>query len=268
MKRLFIGLMCACILFLDPVPAEAENENRFDNAGELYDYWTKTNTLPNYITGAWSSDGGYVNLTFGVTNDVAGHEGAKQILDLVADDYTVSFAYQTYPLQYLYKVQEDLEEYMEKHIGFKALGVQFLTNRVEVYIDQNRLNDPATTTAVNTLTEKYGDAVSFIFTSAQYRLTDGHADELCNQALKPMTNQANAQIPLLFTMSAITVICLAALFFSEYRRRKLLVLLTGTKAVTVQEPKVSCKAIEAAVKNAASKPSAETDAVIHKAIKH
>lgn len=270
MKRLFTSIMCVLILFLTPVNVKAENIDSFDNAGALYEYWTRTNSLPNFITGVWSSDGGYINLTFGVTNDTAGREGAKQILELVSDDNTVSIAYQTYALHYLYEVQEDLERYMEEDLGFKSLGVHFTTNRVEIDVDQKRLDDPATTAAVNALTEKYGDAVFFKFTNTQYSLTigpaTGPASGSLNQAFKPIINQANGQMPLFLAMSTISVVCLVALFFSEYRRRKLLVLLTNTEAVTVQKSKVSYKAIADAVINTSSKPSTETDLVIRNAI--
>lgn len=270
MKRLLASIMCVMFFFLAPVSVKAENIDSFDNAGELYEYWTRTNSLPNYITGVWSSDGGYINLTLGVTNDDAGREGAKQILELVADDNTVSIAYQTYALHYLYEVQEDLERYMEEDLGFKALGVYFLTNRVEVDVDQKRLDDPATTAAVDALSEKYGDAVFFKFTNTQYSFTigpaTGPASGSLNQAFKPMNNQANWQMLLFVAMSTISVVCLVALFFSEYRRRKLLVLLTNTGAVTVQKSKTPYKAIVDAVINASSKPSAETDLAIRSAI--
>ena len=269
MKRLVASLLCVLMLFLAPLKASAEEISNFENAGALYEYWSKNN-MPNYITGVWSSDGGYTNLTFGVTNDEAGREGAKQILALVSDDSTVAIAYQTYSLHYLYDIQADIEKYLEDDIGFKSVGAFFSTNRVEVDVEQERMDDPKTTAVVNALTEKYGNAVFFKFTNAKYVLTigpaNGPASGSHNQILNPISNHTKSQMPLMFAMSVMSVVCLVALFFSEYKRRKLLVLLTNSGTVTMPQSKVSYRAIENAVKKSSSAPSFETDADIRKAI--
>lgn len=269
MKRIVASLLCVLMLFLAPLKASAEEISNFENAGALYEYWSKNN-MPNYITGVWSSDGGYTNLTFGVTNDEAGREGAKQILALVADDSTVAIAYQTYSLNYLYDIQADIEKYLEDDIGFKSVGAFFSTNRVEVDVEQERMDDPETTAVVNALTEKYGNAVFFKFTNAKYVFTigpaNGPASGSHNQILNPINNHTKRQMPLLFAMTAMSVACLVALFFSEYKRRKLLVLLTNSGTVTMPQSKVSYRAIENAVKKSSSVPSFETDAGIWKAI--
>lgn len=270
MKRIIAILSCVLILILVPINANAEGSGSFENAGALYEHWTSRDELPEYITGVWSSDGSEVNLTFGVTNDAAGHEGAKLILDLVADDDTVAIAYQTYALHYLYGVQADVERYLEDDIGFKAVGVYFSTNRVEVDVDQKRLDDPDTSAVVNALTEKYGNAVFFRFTNTVYVPTIGVANSpasgFYNPIFNPISNQPNSYMPLLFAMFAMSVVCLVALFFSEYKRRKLLVLLTNSGTVTMPQSKVSYRAIENAVKKSSSTPSFETDAGIRKAI--
>lgn len=270
MKRIIAILSCVLILILVPISASAEGSGSFENARALYEHWTSRNELPKYITGVWSSDGSEVNLTFGVTNDAAGHEGAKLILDLVADDDTVAIAYQTYALHYLYGVQADVERYLEDDIGFKAVGVYFSTNRVEVDVDQKRLDDPDTSAVVNALTEKYGNAVFFRFTNTVYVPTIGAANSpasgFYNPILNPISNQPNSHMPLMFAMFAMSVVCLVALFFSEYKRRRLLVLLTSSGAVTMPQSKPSYSAIEKAVKNAVSAPSLETDVSIRNAI--
>ena len=266
MKRLITTFLCVCFLFLAPLNVSAKEIDSFENAGALYEYWTSKDCLPNYITGVWSSDGGYTNLTFGVTNDEAGQEGAKQILALVADDSTVAIAYQTYALHYLYDIQADIEKYLEDDIGFKGVGAYFSTNRIEVDVDQERIDDPETNAVISALTEKYGDAVFFRFTSAKYVFTigpaNGPASGYYNQILNPINNHTKSQMPLLFAMTAMSVACLVALFFSEYKRRKLLILLTNTGTVTTPQVKASYNAIEKAVKKAFSAPSPETDAVI------
>ena len=271
MKRIVAGLLCVLMLFLIPLNANAEEAGNFENAGALYEYWSK-NGMPNYITGVWSSDGGYTNLTFGVTNDEAGRDGAKQILALVTDDSTVAIAYQTYPLHYLYDIQAEIEKYMEDDIGFKSVGAYFSTNRIEVDVDQEQIDNPETNSIISALTEKYGNAVFFKFTNAQYVLTigpaNGPANGSHNQIFNPINKQPSNNTLLLFTMTTLSVVCLIALFFSEHKRRKLLVLLTNSGTVTIPQGKPSYRAIENAVKEASSTPSFETDAGVRNAILH
>ena len=161
MKRLVTSFLCVCFLFLVSLNVSAKEIDSFENAGALYEYWTSKDCLPSYITGVWSSDGGYTNLTFGVTNDEAGQKGAKQILALVADDSTVAIAYQTYALHYLYDIQAEVEKYLEADIGFKAVGAYFSTNSIEVDVEQKRIDDPETTAVISALTQKFGDAIFF-----------------------------------------------------------------------------------------------------------
>lgn len=267
MKRVIASLLCVLTLFIVPINAHAEDVGSFENAGALYEYWTSQNILPDYITGVWSSDGGEDALTFGVTNDSAGRTGAKQILDLIADDDTVAIAYQTYALHYLYSIQAEVERYLEDDIGFKAVGVYFSTNRVEVDVDQKRLDDPDTTAVVNGLTEKYGNAVFFRFTNMVYVPTTGSANGSASGFYNPIRNQPNSQIPLLCAMFAITVVLLMALLFSEYKRRRLFVLLTDGGTVVIPQSKPSYKAIEEAVRHASAAPSQKTDANIWDAVK-
>ena len=270
MKRVIASLLCVLVLFIVPINAHAEDVDSFENAGALYEYWTSRNILPDYITGAWSSDGGEINLTFGVTNDDAGRTGAKQILDLVADDNTVAIAYQTYALHYLYSVQTEVERYLEDDIGFKAVGVYFSTNRVEVDVDQKRLDDPDTTAVVTNLTEKYGNAVFFRFTNTVYVPTIGSANAPANglytPTINPIRNQTNSQIPLICAMLAMTVILLVALFFSEYKRRRLLVLLTSSGTVTMLPSKPLYSAIEEAVRKSSVDPPADLDGYVMRSV--
>lgn len=271
MKRLVAGLLCVLMLFLVPLNANAEEAGSFENAEALYEHWSK-NGMPNYVTGVWSSDGGYTNLTFGVTNDEAGRDGAKQILALVADDSTVTIAYQTYSLNYLYEIQAEIEKYMEDDIGFKSVGAYFSTNRIEVDVDQEQIDNPETNAVIGAFTEKYGNAVFFKFTNAQYIFVSGPANGPANgshnQIFNPINKQSSSNMPLLFTMTALSVACLVALLFSEYKRRKLLVLLTSSGTVTIPQGKPSYRAIENAVKEASSTPSFETDAGVRNAILH
>lgn len=232
MKRLFTSLLCAFMVIFAPFHVSAEEGSKFETAGDLYEYWTSKSGLPCYISGVWSTDGGVIDLTFGVTNNEAGREGARQILEWIADDSTVTIVYQTYALKYLYDIQAEIERYLEDDIGFRAVGVYFETNRVEVDVDQKRLDDPNTNAVIHALTEQYGNAVYFKFSNGQYHFVtdsvDSPAGDALDQPLNPEPNQPNSQRYLLYAMFAAVFVCAVALCFSEYRRRKLLARLSDT----------------------------------------
>ncbi len=267
MKKFFVSVLCILTLLLVPINASAEDIASFETAASLYEYWTSENCLPSFITGVWSTDGGSVNLTFGVTNDAAGREGAKQILELVANDSTVAIAYQTYGLNYLYGIQSEVEPYLSEDIGFKAVGVYFGANRVEVDVAQSRMDDPVTSAVVEDLTGKYGAAIFFRFTNSEYVTTGGNANGSANGFLNPIHNQNNVQSPLLFGMFAVCIVSFVALFFSEYRRRKLLIFLIGKGTVVTPYAKASSCAIENTIRNSFSSPSVKTEASIQTVIK-
>lgn len=268
MKRFFVCILCVLILLSVPFSANAEGAGDFKDAGALYEYWTRKDCVPDYITGIWSTDGGYTNLTFGVTNDEAGREGAKQVLALVVNDDTVTIAYQTYALHYLHDVQAELERYLDNHIGFKAVGVYFATNRVEVQVDQEKMDDPNTTAVINALTEKYGNAVFFEFTNAEYIFTIGTVNDAARNAnngfFGKIPNQPASLMTWMYAMFAVCFFCLVALFVSEYKRRKLLIMLANTGMTTAQRPSVSYREIKEAVKNASVDPSEKTDVAVMK----
>lgn len=230
MKRLFTSLLCAFMVIFAPFHVSAEENGKFETAGDLYEYWTRKSGLPSYISGVWSTDEGVIDLTFGVTNDEAGREGARQILEWIADDSTVTIVYQTYALKYLYDIQAEIERYLEEDIGFRAVGVYFETNRVEVDVSQKRLQDPKTNAVIHALVEQYGNAVYFKFSNGQYRFATDSVDSPAGDAfglqLNPAIKQPNSQRYLLYAMLAVVAVCVVALCFSEYKRRKLLALLS------------------------------------------
>lgn len=257
MKKI-VMFMLMCMLLLPPAQARAAAP--FETAGDLAASWRED--YPAYITGVWLSGEGENCLTFGITMDDAGRAGAKEILEQVADDTTVSFAWQKYPLVFLYAVQEDVEGWLHEDVGFRAVGVYFPANRVEVDVSMDRLDDPATAAAIQTLTERYGDAVYFEFTTWEYRFVEG------TQEVQPKLIAAaprQHQMMMLYFLSAVCVMLLGTLLLAEYRRRRLLVLLTGN-GTAVTRGKVSRQAIESAVRKSAAAPSPETEDAIFRKI--
>lgn len=260
MKKMIASLLCVVVLLLIPMHTNAKSPDRFENGGELYQYWASVAGWPEYLTGAWSSDGGYENVTFGVTNDEVGRKGAAHILELVEDDATVTIVYQTYPLQYLYRVQGEIEPYLSDELGLIGVGVNAYANRVEVAVEQKRIDDADTVSAINTITEKYGAAVFVEFTDLQYLPVLGGADSSQNRLPGVAGGQTKAQATALYLMAAVIGLLLVALVFSEYKRRRVLVFLTNSGMCTAQAPKPSFRAIEKAVQETAFVPSENLDA--------
>ena len=95
MKRMLILVMCFLITCICAVMVSAEDNGIYENAGQLYEAWMHQGGVPDYISGVWSTDGGYVNLTFGVVKGEAGQKGQQEILALVKDDSTVTIVFQT-----------------------------------------------------------------------------------------------------------------------------------------------------------------------------
>lgn len=265
MKRMTISLLCFFMLLSVPICTEAASPDRFQNGNELYQYWASIDGEPDYLTGVWSSDGSAENLTFGVTNDEAGREGVKHILDLVEDDTTVSFAYQTYTLRYLYTVQEEIEPYLTKELGFMAVGINAYANRVEVTVAQAQMDDEDAVAAIHAIEEKYGAAVFIGFTSCQF-VPVGGANGQFDPFPGIIGKQTNVPPFAMYFLIAVSGILLVALFLSEYRRRKLLAFLNNRGTVEVPQPKCSRHAVEQAIHNSAVAPSPDLETRIKNAV--
>ena len=120
------------------VMASAQEDGVYENAGQLYEAWMRQGGVPDDITGVWSTDGGNVNLTFGVVKGEAGEKGQQEILALVRDDSSVTIAYQTYSRNYLYQIQKEIKDvYFEAGLGLVTAGVMEKENRIrfEVHTD-------------------------------------------------------------------------------------------------------------------------------------
>ena len=50
-------------------------EAQYSTAGDLYEAWY--DDLPDYVCGVWSTEGGTINLTFGIQNNASGNAGKR-----------------------------------------------------------------------------------------------------------------------------------------------------------------------------------------------
>lgn len=158
-----ILLICSC-----SVIASAE-EGKYDTAGDLYEAWYET--LPDYICGVWSTDGGASNLTFGIQNTELGNAGKTEMLELVKDDSSITFVYQEYSRNYLLQIQKELDGYFEKDFGLISTGLNEKNNCIVLGIFEERKDEADTQKMIGEITQKYGNAVSVEYTDELSFLT-------------------------------------------------------------------------------------------------
>ncbi len=130
-----------------PVSEAAEVPDSFATSVDLWNYWQNVraenyddpNPYPEYITGIWTDDD-MATLTFGVTEDERGEAGKAELLELIENDDTVKFSYQTYPYNELWAIQLKLTERMGEETGVFGLGIYEMENHLHIDIDKNNEN--------------------------------------------------------------------------------------------------------------------------------
>lgn len=168
MKRMTVFLLAALCALCCGMTAGAATD-QFANAYDLYAYWQEqwysvpenyetASPYPDYVCGVWSSDGSMESLTFAVTKDEAGEAGKAEILDLVADDSTVSFTYQAYPHYELWAIQQELTPSLGDATGAYGIGVHEMENVVCISINTD---NPNADVFMKECFEKYGDRIRF-----------------------------------------------------------------------------------------------------------
>lgn len=241
-----------------------ENEMTFSTAGDLFQHWASED-YPDYVTGVWSTDGGYYNLTIGVTSDEAGEAGKQEILELIENDATVTFVSQTYSRNYLLQIQEELLPYFkQEELGITFTGLNDMDNYIEVGILTDKANDETTLNFIAELQNTYGDAISITFTGAFAHTLE---TELPGPISYSPTPEGNLFSPLL----AVGLIGIPLLVFGTcfvLRKRFVPVMQTNTGNTVTTGGKPSAREIEDLVKESSLTVPRELEEKIMKRIKH
>lgn len=211
-----IILLLACAL-----PVSGAEAGQFRSAGDLWEHWCQTDSIPDFITGIWSTDGTTENLTFGVVPGQEGETAKNWILSRITDDSTVTFVTQTYSRNYLWAIMEDVNTYFDLGLGFMSAGPSEYDNVVYVELHTDYENNPDSLTAVAELTEKYGDAISVSFTDTVYVTTLESVTPPDPFLLMPAPKKAVSPLPVLVFLCLI----LGCVILMTERKRQLL--LTG-----------------------------------------
>ena len=160
MKKVFVILLSLLLIAQFAVFAGADAQ--YSTAGDLYQAWMaaqpdwRQNPYPEYVCGVWSTDGGINNLTIAVTKDEAGEAGKAEILDLLENDESVAFTYQSYSYAELLAARLEIETQLGKDNGMHSIGIYEMQNHIGVGIDETH---PKAEGFMQKLLKEYGNMV-------------------------------------------------------------------------------------------------------------
>lgn len=248
MKRIFSIFMAAVISAAAAVTAFAEDAAKYETAFGLFEEWMQTG-YPDYVTGMWSTDGSMDNLTVGIVEAEYSEELKNELLSLVENKDTLSFAKQKYSKNYLRSIQEELTGYFGGEIALSSMGVYDMENYVGIDIVSDKMN-PATEDFIRECTEKYGDAVHFEFGDAAVDL-----EEILYVTTATEEKATDSAMWIAFAAVAVLLVGGAAIVIIS-RRRSVSAGADGTLAAT---DSISDEQLESIVSETDIAPSAELD---------
>lgn len=258
MKKILLLLLCILLMFTFPITGSAEENGIYENAGQLYEAWVSQEKVPDYISGVWSTDGGQDNLTLCLVEGETGEKGQQEILDLIIDDSTVTFVYQTYSRNYLYQIQDTVvDAYFDKKLGLVTAGVREQENKVcfEVHIDYAK--NPDTLAMIRQVTDEYADAVYFSYIDSYPQLVTGTEPASIPPFLVMAAPQKQVMpVGFIFVSCAIAM---AFLIYIEIHRRQTLALMTDGASVFFGKRSSGKKETENDIRKADIAPSESLD---------
>lgn len=160
MKKIFV--MILSLLLIAQLSVFAGADTQYSTAWDLYQAWMsaqpdwRQNPYPEYVCGVWSTNGGTDNLTIAVTKDGAGEAGKAEILELIENDDSVTFTYQTYSYAELLTARLKIEKQLGRNNGMHSIGIYEMENRIFVGVDETNPNAAA---FMQKLATEYGDLV-------------------------------------------------------------------------------------------------------------
>ena len=250
-----ILLLLAALLCCGAAHAQTD---QFANAYALYESWYASQTdwtksaYPDYVCGVWSTDGGMDNLTIAVLEGAAGEAGKAEILDLVADDSTLTIVTQKYSHAELRAIQEELTPSLGDETGAYGIGVYEMDNKVHVDINTD---NPGAEDFMAKCLEQYGDRIVFEAGSGVSVTAEsaGNANAAAGAAMREDLGRTHSA-PLLWMLTALfAVFCVGA--WCLLRRGAVLQTVTGPTVTA--EPPLSRSQTEAAVRDAQTAPAPE-----------
>ncbi len=250
MKKISTIIIVVLLLFAYPMTTYAET-GIYETAEDLFaaysivdcndpDALVDRNTeYPDAMCGCWVTDScpdnNYNHYIIAIQNTEEGNALKQRILDLIKDDSTISFVYQKYSYNYLLQIQEKLRHY-EKHISMVANYPDVLKNSLHVEILTEKKDDKKTQEILNELSQKYQDAIYFVYVDDY-----AHLD-----TYNPNNNDTiglNSFMPY-FLLLCITTILFAFGFLLKQKERNMFVLQTTDKRTVTVSNQLTTKEVE------------------------
>ncbi len=251
MKKVMYLFLCVVLSLSVAIPAAAADE--YGTAMDLYESWG--GNYPEYISGVWSTDGSSYNLTFGICSDADVEKVKAELLLLIEDDTSASFAVQKYSYAELSSIANELHAYFPSEsttvdYGMVSTAVCDRENYVKVEFLTERMNDSATVDLINLLCEKYGDAVEIGYNDGYYFLISDIQ----------MPVDLRGGVGALTVALSVVMLMLVLVLFMVVRRRSSAVKAQISDGNTVSVTKsVSTQEVERMVRTSELKPSDELD---------
>ena len=261
MKRVLISLVCVMLILCNACSNKPDKNtstgSKYHSAGVMYREWQQKNYLPDYIYGVWSTDGSSNNLTFGIPDNEAGNAGMQEILALVYDDSTVSFAYQQYSRSYLWQIMDEINQTYTQNPAFEGARPNEKENCIKVYLSKDMQHLESTQNAARELAEKYGDAIQIEYANLTAILTQ--------YPLPPATQSHSRDVFLLMTIG-LSIIMMTATGYVVRRRRLVLLMQTSEGIAAVSAAPLTNQRIAKMVKHSSRPVTSRLDKNVMDAI--
>ena len=240
MKKFYVFILCVVLACAVSIPVSAADE--YANAGELYQVWYEN--MPDYITGVWSTDGSGENLTFGIKADADMEAVKAEILSLIKNDASVSFAVQKYSMNELRRINDELLTYFpgpenDADYGLIGMGIYDTSNVIIVEILEARKDDPVTVAFIEEITGKYGDAISIAY-----------GENYVQTLVSPITTdvQKKASSAALFGVFGGVILFFMGFILYLKRKQSVMVLQTAGGAAVTESEKLSVREVETMIR--------------------
>lgn len=228
------GIMIFSLCFATALAAA----DQYADAEELFQHW-ETAGYPAYVCGVWTEDNGKT-LIVSVLDSEEGEAGKREILELIADDSSVSFEYGKYSKNDLLRAQNEINTAFPGK-GVMSTALSEKENLIIVGVDMENASDELSD-LTDSLSDRYGDRI-MIVQGEEVFLTSGGEP-----------SYRFAYFAALFTFAAlITVMILAK------NRRRVMAVQTNTGDIAAASDKLTKKQVEKLIKAAGSVPSKELD---------
>ncbi len=260
MKKLCIFISFLFVFLFGITATAAETPTvPYANAWELYQVWYEN--YPDYISGIWSTDGG-MNLTFGIAEEADFEETKNEILALIENDGSASFAQQKYSYNYLKEIQEYMNTYFTNYdpsLGLSAMGIYEMDNYVGIDFLEEKKDEQPVKDFVKLLIDKYGDAVQINYSEGVvHTLLEEPVPDI-GLATITLAEPTQNYLPVILLIGIAVVIACTIGGIAYAKKRKAAVLQTVSGQTITTNMPANVKQTEIAVKNATLTPNSELD---------